>query len=125
MRVPKFSKVSLLIGLAVGLLALWAGTTPVTAETETGYRGAFALFYDSFIDGEYVATTQNECFYMSGISFRTCSGLYLLPGEENCGGGSVPVGVCGSGAGLIRKGNHAGCTGNSWCTTLYTATYDW
>jgi len=115
MKTRKFSQLPLLVGLVVGLAALWAGSTPVAGVS----GGAIGGFTRSWIDGAWVATTSSSCTYCDYTSSTSCSSYY----HASCIGGYIAVAQC------IGLGDttHANGQGPCWhpsnpeCTLLYDA----
>ena len=89
MRTRKFSQVALLLGLALGMGALWSSATPLVTLGDAGVGG----WEQMFIDGVWVAVypDQGSCVYCWGTTSSSCS-EYV--GAEPCRGGSISVAVC-------------------------------
>ncbi len=98
MRTRMFSPFLLLAGLIVGLLAMWAGASPLGTTgdlitggwVECGFGGA----------SPYWATPNGESCDQCGD--RKCSGSYSstcssYDGPGYCSGGSITVVICASG----------------------------
>lgn len=127
MKGKKFSLVPLLLGVALGLLALWAGTTPVTGEGAMVFGGV-PSFTDQWIGNQWVAVRTTPCWYAEATTWQGCSG-YKPPGypEVQCEYGSsihVASNCSGTTGYTVGPSGISSCSGDiyGWCQTLYNAT---
>ena len=112
----RFSNVSLAIGLAVGLLAVWMGTTPVDGEPSS-VVGGVASFAETTINGLYVATRTANCYIASSATYQSCGGYEY----ETCTGGYIYVAECASTGYQIRGLSGRPCIGGGLCQTVNNA----
>ncbi len=120
MKTRTLSQVTLLIGLTVGLSALWAGSAPFAGINKTVLGG----FSDTYVDGGDVATNWDNCYpkTCSGTTYQPCS--YYSPPSGSCWGSYIDVAAC-YGSGTILNDGLSNCTGShSYCTSLYVAKCD-
>ena len=94
----KFSQATLLVGLALGLMALWAGATPLAGIGDGGVGGeewypCYAYFGIQIGTADLFWNGMN-CRYCYGTHSEPCSDFYDTS-PEPCRGGSISVADCG------------------------------
>ncbi|HNS19575.1 MAG TPA: hypothetical protein PKH24_03705 [Sedimentisphaerales bacterium] len=114
----RLSQLILLVGIVVGMTAVWVGSTPFVGVNGPVLGG---MFYSAWVDHNYlVATTLPDYDYCLGTTSLPCSEY----GRYNCWGGNVTVAVSDSeitGLTIFADGLSA-CSGDHpRCTTLYDA----
>lgn len=117
MSTRRVSQLILLLGITLGMTAVWAGGAPFAGVNGSVLGG----FVECYVDGVYVATTWQNYSYCTGTSSESCSD-YEVPEPYACWGGYVRVAQSG---GVMKVGSDglSVCTGShAWCTDLYDAT---
>ncbi len=126
MKTRLFSQLILLVGVGVGITAVWAGSAPFVGR-HAPVLGGYPMFYDSYVDGVYVATTLRGYLPCTGTTTRSCSAYDISnapDGPHYCWGGDVTVAVSSTEmTGLtIYPDGLAPCDGTHWwCWDLYEA----
>ena len=117
MKSVKFSHVALLVGLVVGLSALWATAAPVGTSGDLITGGWYAVSKGS----AYIGSTATSCDPCSGTLYRNC---YEGDGWGNvCSGGGITVVVySAAGATPHAVGGIGVCSGPGYCTQVHNAT---
>lgn len=113
MKSMKLSHISLVVGFAVAVMALWAGATPLGVGGDLVVGGWYACLDGS--TGNSVATTGNwTCGPCQGTTVRYCTEY-----GYGCTGGSITVAVVSGGAGYtIHQGGSPPCSGD-YCRSIY------
>ncbi len=113
MKSGKFSQILLIVGLVVGLTALWAAAAPVGAGGDLITGG----WVRCTADGVSVASTQSKCDPCSGTLLRWCS---EGDGWDICSGGQIVV-VQYATAGYTPhpSGGIPVCSGGTTCASVY------
>ena len=117
MKARKFSQAPLVIGLLLGLAALWIGTAPATGAG----GGVIGGFTYTWADGVRVAATSSSCTYCDYSTNRPCS---EYNGPYGCLGGYIAVAHCVGLADTTHSAGKGGCwsSADPVCTELYDAT---
>ncbi len=125
MRARKFSHVALLVGLVLGIGALWLGATPLIGR-DLGVVGGWVQYLAP--EGVWVAASldQGSCVYCFYTYSSSCSGFQRDP-YEPCNGGSISVAKCAASS-SAGKTTHAAagptpCWSweDPWCEEAYDA----
>jgi hypothetical protein len=115
MRSIKCAHVSLIAGLALGMVALWAGATPIGAVGDLTMGGWTDCLTQEDVR---VAATYWDCDPCDGTVLRYCyEGAPF--GAPPCSGGMVTVVVAASAGATPHATGRASCYGNEWCTYIY------
>lgn len=118
MRIRMSSPSVLLIGLIVGLLAMWAVASPVGATGDLITGGWTTCYYTSgpFACSSSSCSTGQTC---TGTELKSCS---TWEGLGTCSGGYIAVATCtAGGTWLPYPGAPSSCSG-TYCGSAYTAT---
>lgn len=127
MKSRKLSHVSLVIGLVLGMVAVWASATP-TVGAAIGTVGGY--WYDFYIDGVYVAASDyTECGVCAGTFAGSCTDYGMSPTGQllGCSGGYASVAYCVEpgypGSATTHANGLSPCwsTYNPYCNDLYDA----
>ncbi len=113
MRTKMFSPFLLLVGLVLGLLAMWAGASPlgVTGDLVTG--GTAEAWIGCGVDPVYYGVPYalgcGECWSnkCSGTSTTTCGSF---AGAGACYGGSITIVTCDEEGSGTRAGGATACS---------------
>jgi hypothetical protein len=119
MKGRKLSHISLLLGLTIGLFAVWAGVTPVAGDSSV-VVGGYAAFYDTWFPGSdypYGASTSTDCYVASGVTYRSCTEY----GRATCTGGYIYVANCASTGYYWHSLSGHPCSGPTYCVELWNA----
>jgi hypothetical protein len=128
MKPGKFSHMPLVIGLVLGMVAVWASATPAVG-TAVGTGGG-TLWFEDFIDGEYVAASRrNDCGVCAGTFAGSCTDYGMSPTGQymGCSGGYASVAYCVNpgypGSATTHANGLSACwsTYNPYCNDLYDA----
>jgi hypothetical protein len=125
MKVAKFSCVSLVAGLVIGVTALWAAAAPASG----GGSGIFGGWFVWQVGQKFIGCQSYQaCYYCRGTTYSSCE-LGTYPTGENlgCNGGPlITILTEGSWGGtpMASTQNHICSTtpgGSSLCPQLYHA----
>jgi len=112
MQTRNVSHVSVVVGLAAVLVALWAGGAPLAGEIVQGIGGwGTARAYD----GAYVACTSClwNCGYCSGTTSAQCT--HFIDSRVGCTGGTITAAICSSSpAGTTYGAGTGACWSSAW-----------
>jgi len=117
MRLPRFSQVGLIVGMTLGLLALWAGASPVLGPGDSVIGGGpephpvwyRAWDYDHYNVGA-TWQTNGEHTYNGWTISRYCADAVNWSGQPmHCTGGSISV-ASGPGTETMHWGSEASCS---------------
>lgn len=106
MKALSFSRISLVIGLAVGIMVLWSAATPS------------AMGADSLIGGWYPMTGCPECY---DTGSEPCPYGQYWPGGPSmyCStGGNMQTCIAGTGSGNCGADDGFPCGGNEDCESI-------
>jgi hypothetical protein len=128
MRSVTLSQFGLIVGIAAGLLALWASAAPTVGPGDSAIGG-----YSRW----YVGTSEDEEHYYVGCSAdmggcrcaattsEWCGSAYWNGQRLWCSGGYVAVGSWNDSANWTYAGSGAGCYGgDSMCDDIHDALCD-
>ncbi len=110
MKTRTFSVVPLLVGLVVGLLALWVSAAPVGATGDL-VTGGWVTCYDENYDK--VFATSSDCDPCSGTTTGYCDD------NATCIGGSVSVVVAAPSGATPHAALRTPCWGNDRCLEMH------
>ena len=108
MKSSSISQIAVLCGLALGVMALWAGAAPIGIDGEQIIGGWYGYIAEG---GELIGcSNSSDCDPCSGITYVYCSDG---PEEKNwrCHGGGFYAAVAGTGATPHGTGSAALCDG--------------
>jgi hypothetical protein len=116
MKSVKFSQIALIVGLVVGLTALWAAAAPVGVAGDLITGG----WSNCTVDGVLVAATYSPCDPCAGTLLRLCS---EGDGYYRCTGGNIVV-VQSSTSGHTPhpSGGIPVCSGPGPCPSVHSGT---
>lgn len=117
MKTSRISQVSILFGLAVGLMALWAGAVPIGVSGDLVTGGWYSVYQDGY---RFACDTSGGCVYCDGGHYDYCSD-YTPSGF--CTGGLVWVAESG-GSQTAYSGGSTNCYHPYYydlCNSRYTS----
>ena len=104
MRTRMFSPLLLVAGLILGLLAMWAGASPVGATGDLVTGGWDHCWFTATGDWGGASPCLGSCPECGGDFPASC-------GAGNCGGGTIMIISCSSGAQGRVAGGATPCSG--------------
>jgi hypothetical protein len=124
MKQGMFARLALIMGVVLGLTALWASAAPVLGGANSvfgGYERRF--YYTSSHESQAVGcTVEYGCQYCAYTVWMDCTDFRDWNGDHPCTtGGSIVVAVPDFEYEYTRASSPAACDGGPTCITLYHA----
>lgn len=116
MRSMRLSQLALLVGVSMGLVALYGSAAPVFGSGDSIVGGFYVYYYGS----GYVGCTESSCNDCQYTTLASCGDA----ANYDCGGGTITIAVAAHySAPSTRGGSYAGCTPGAFaCWDLRHAT---